>query len=500
MQVKDKCHASRRITSITWQCDAYLARVTDVVVLGELAIAKKSKQSGIFKARFAHHVENQELSLKAKVRDLSSAPHRFDSRSKPFGRAVLNWHALISTARDILAERGASSDAGQCSRLFLAEAKSDEAYVQLAMLSDAGDENMQLVRFFDTGETFDKTKVNAVLSTCLRNVHYLFVDRGADRNQSSYTHYAVELLAQRRFLVSDSVHACSVGGGRPEAAVMDRAYGRMMAWVKLAPHVIQAEFPGFETLQAFGGLNLDGNFADDRSAQRLAQVSHAIRAQSRQALARPWERLKQSIDFVRPLAQRLRDSSGDAQTESAWKSAWSLLEMARGQSSSRAGARKVLQEEGFCMLSSDRRIDCAALKDVLVLLLDWGWSTSSVERLFAAGHCTARPTRAELSEDLVCDELQLFTNEGDDLDICKAASASWPLWYGTPRRGSAMLGTERADKGKQHNWEHTKRHGEVVSEHDFLKQRRLSHIGPQHNLQDTSRRHSQNSVVPVVLV
>ena len=109
--------------------------------------------------------------------------------------------------------------------------------------------------------------------------------------------------------------------------------------------------------------------------------------------------------------------------------------------------------------------------------------------------CGVRP----LSEDLVCDELQLLTNEGDDLDICKAASALWPLWYGTPRRGSATLGTERANQGKQHTWEHTKRHAEVVSEHDVLKQRRLFITGPQHNLQVTSERHSQNSDVPVVL-
>ena len=52
----------------------------------------------------------------------------------------------------------------------------------------AGDENMKHVRFFDAGETFDKTMVTTMLSIFLGNVHYLFVDRGADRNQSSYTH------------------------------------------------------------------------------------------------------------------------------------------------------------------------------------------------------------------------------------------------------------------------------------------------------------------------
>ena len=64
--------------------------------------------------------------------------------------------ALIHTAQQIYDEKGAKNAEGAAAGDFL-NAIDDEAFVQLGMLADVGDENMVLVRWHDN-ETFDKSR------------------------------------------------------------------------------------------------------------------------------------------------------------------------------------------------------------------------------------------------------------------------------------------------------------------------------------------------------
>ena len=75
------------------------------------------------------------------VLDISCAKHRFESLSKPLGRGVIYWQALVITAQQILDERGLSEAAGRSAAEFLLLAN-EEVMITLAMLADGADDVM----------------------------------------------------------------------------------------------------------------------------------------------------------------------------------------------------------------------------------------------------------------------------------------------------------------------------------------------------------------------
>lgn len=172
IQNRDKPHASRRIVSRTWQSDGYLHAVCQTFVHAKSSISRIIANSSHFKDIFEKNCKlmAENPTTTASIRDISSKMHRWESSSKPFGRGVLYFDALVSTAQRIIDERGKHTVEGQGALHFL-EFCDPEVLMQFAMLADAGDENLALVRFMDD-EKFDKSELAGELQAFLRNIDW----------------------------------------------------------------------------------------------------------------------------------------------------------------------------------------------------------------------------------------------------------------------------------------------------------------------------------------
>ena len=138
------------------------------------------------------HVRDLQISQtrRAKVGSWCAAKHRFDTWQKPFSRLVLTLEAVVATAQEMHEERRNKS-VGRNAKAFL-NRMDEEMVVSLAMMSDAGDELLQLIRFLDT-ESHDTARVCVSIKHFLNTCSALFVDRDVLR-LPGYTRHAMEVL------------------------------------------------------------------------------------------------------------------------------------------------------------------------------------------------------------------------------------------------------------------------------------------------------------------
>lgn len=148
--VRDKPHCSRRNTGRNYAADPFLKDVQTRFIFGSKSPIKLIKESEQFSAWFAANVQKLDAHLTAilahrGIKDLRFAAHRYDSSQKPFGRCVLFFHAVLATMVQISQARKGRPE-GIAAAEFLHWLDNEKA-LQLAMMADAGDENMILTRF-----------------------------------------------------------------------------------------------------------------------------------------------------------------------------------------------------------------------------------------------------------------------------------------------------------------------------------------------------------------
>ena len=99
-------------------------------------------------ARYAIHVSALQMNIVwcSRMTTLSAAKHRFDSWTKPFSRLCLNFEAVLTTAQEVHEERRWEST-GRHAKAFLNMVDEEMAF-SLAMMTDAGEENLELVRSY----------------------------------------------------------------------------------------------------------------------------------------------------------------------------------------------------------------------------------------------------------------------------------------------------------------------------------------------------------------
>ena len=83
----------------------------------------------------------------SRIKDLRASLHRFEVSQKPNMRIIQNYEAMIGTA--VTAARGRSGELEAKSANDWLSDQTAETAIQTAMMGDAGDETLQLVRFFD---------------------------------------------------------------------------------------------------------------------------------------------------------------------------------------------------------------------------------------------------------------------------------------------------------------------------------------------------------------
>lgn len=258
--IRDKAHASRRNLSRGWTADPHLAKIADAFVMGHQSPAKLIEYSKAFSGIFQQRIQQLEQSLQAckahpRTQDLSFAPHRFDSCTRPFGRAVLFLHPLLLTMVQITEDRKGNEEASAAARFL--DWVTPELCLQMAMMADAAEENLQMTRFFDV-ETFALEDLSFVMSSFQDRLEALFTGdvpgtpnakiAGCLTVPTGYTSHMLKLLSHPFMLRGRSF---GKEGGVPAAAVR-RCLGRMCNWFLVVKETLAAEFPNFETIQCFG--------------------------------------------------------------------------------------------------------------------------------------------------------------------------------------------------------------------------------------------------------
>ncbi|CAK0889058.1 unnamed protein product [Prorocentrum cordatum] len=254
--IRDKAHASRRILQRPWACDAYLSFVASCLITESSSIAQLIQHSDDLRAIYT------ECSRKSSTKVVSStfsnmraAKRRFESMCTPLSRICLDWEACFSFLARVVVERQGTGDrAFRFAKSCLINID-EELMLQAAMLADAADECMCLIRFFDTPEP-DSALVCKQVADFTEVVHKLFCD-GHVFTVEGHTQVCLKFLQDATHFMADG-ELRSVGGPRAvTAALRDRVLRRMTAWAHLAVQVVRAEHPDFEIISSFCCFDLN---------------------------------------------------------------------------------------------------------------------------------------------------------------------------------------------------------------------------------------------------
>ena len=317
--------------------------------------------------------------------------------------------------------RGTHSREGAAAEAWLSWV-GNEAYLQLAMLADASDEGTRLVRQLDCDD-LDEGEVVGDCEQYLIILRALFVD-GQCLVAPGYTFYAIEALKKVRVNITSGTP--KTFGGTLEPEVVTRTLRRMAAWVIMATHTIEAEFPGFELRSNFKVFAL--GHPNELSTNSSNTAKDAITRLAKAFHVDPDAALKEYYDLL-PLAIRAKTHTGQQISNfDAWAEAMKLV-------SRRPSLKQVHPTSN--------------IGPILMRYCAWASSTSEVERGFAV----TAALKGGASEDFHCDRerdiLTIATECQDPSEhgelICEA-SKIWREHFGLARAGCGAKA--RIDAGR----------------------------------------------------
>ena len=184
LHVKDPTHGARRVLQRPWECHAELKDIVDTIALKKTSIMQRVHNSLVFTEKLQYYLkqlpgDDPLAKANQRVRNLSSAKHRFDAVVSPLVRFVLFFSGLMVLAIDIAISR-AGEDVGKDMALFVVYVSGKTGYRRLilcAMMSDGGLEILIFIRWWDT-EEHDAAQIRAQISTsCLGSFSKEIVSR-----------------------------------------------------------------------------------------------------------------------------------------------------------------------------------------------------------------------------------------------------------------------------------------------------------------------------------
>ncbi len=233
----DLAHGFRRILSRPWVKDAVIRHVVQTIVTGKSSIVRLVQNSPEFASWYRRHKSRSTSDIGPRVVNFSFAAHRFDSTSKPLGRAILGLVPLIRTAMQIVRLRRGQPEALHAAH-FLSFITT-QRIVLMAMCADAADEANTLLRFVDK-EVFAVEEVPEQCRLFLQKIELLFV--GGRCRQSGYTQWVLEALKHPvMFYVDGHVRVVGNKSGVAESCVQ-RCLERLAKWSRVARTVVAAEY------------------------------------------------------------------------------------------------------------------------------------------------------------------------------------------------------------------------------------------------------------------
>jgi hypothetical protein len=447
--IRDKAHASRRILVRPWNCDVYLGAVASALITESSSLAQLTQHSDDLRSIYSDAVRDSGSNyVSTCFGNLRAAKHRFESMCTPLSRICLDWEASIAFLARVALERG-SDRAGVFASATLG-AIDEELILQAALLADAADECMCLIRFFDEREV-DNAKIADEVQRFCATISKLFFDEHVWAAEG-HTKITLDFLSRTTHFVVHGV-VRSVGGPRSvNRDLRDRVMKRMQAWAILAQEVVIAEHPDYEVVSCFSCFNLAK--WPKQSVDEL--IRHGRTTQYDPLLARLASTfgvseigLRQEFwDYGSRAA--LHFESTHCTNAAAWH--WALS----GSSSPAARKRHpasnlaVVLAEYVCISASDSIIE---------------HDFSRVKQLLGEHRLNAKE---ESESDMVT---VLLSDPSFDSEVFTLVSVVWQELYGDVRRTAQRL--PRSDKGALRKVR-TDDNPDVPSEKEWLKRRRTA--------------------------
>jgi hypothetical protein len=151
----------------------YLSAVASALITESSSLAQLTQHSDDLRSIYSDAVkESGSNYVSTCFGNLRAAKHRFESMCTPLSRIVLDWEASISFLARVSLER--SDRAGVFASATLG-ALDEELMLQAALLADAADECMCLIRFFDQREV-DNAKIAGEVKRFMSTIAKLFFE------------------------------------------------------------------------------------------------------------------------------------------------------------------------------------------------------------------------------------------------------------------------------------------------------------------------------------
>ncbi len=397
-----------------YQAEPYLSFVFEFFVGGQGSMTKLIQHSPdigrIFNAKIRDMEEPQVKG--PHMRNLNFVKPRFNSTQAPLARMVLFFDAVFATAVEVALVRAGREPAERA--LAWLEGLTEEAFIQAAMIADAGEENLRITRYFDS-EDYDLSTMPASIHEFLTAINFLFIAEPPGCLKVGYTAHAIALLSKARvFLKGTAVH--TVGG--PHKVVhrmLERCRARMACWVKLAIQCINLEFPAWLPLHSFCVFDLSGRTVGMGTNTDFHQTCFA-------RLAKMF-----AVDAAQLQSEYLRCGSY----------AMSQFRMAGGGKSCPSWVAAVTKP------GAGLRLGTSALMKILHVFQAWdGMTTSGIEQTFSRVKRVVGPHKELLTDENMLSEIIVMCGFGEDsafkANVISEAQKIWEQTWGPPRAaGSA---------------------------------------------------------------
>ncbi|CAE7421777.1 unnamed protein product [Symbiodinium sp. CCMP2592] len=243
--VRDRAHGTRRVLERPWRADPFLDAVMTSLITGSSSVTQLIEHSFDFKQWFSEASKaSMTRAVATPFRNLRSALHRYESLVTPLSRFVLDLEAVLAVATRMVGER-AGTNAAHCAEAFL-DAMDSEVLLTAALLADAGDEALQLIRWMDQDENVvDAARANIQVKKFLDSIRLLF-NEGRVLAIKGHTQCMLTWLSSPHVLAYNSkVKALEV-----------QPLVQLQVWAALAEETVKAEFPEFEAVAAMRVLNV----------------------------------------------------------------------------------------------------------------------------------------------------------------------------------------------------------------------------------------------------
>ena len=254
----DQAHGARRLCARPWSSDVFTDEVVETLVYAKESlgmIISNSEEFGRWLKANLQHPDCQSSHCNSAAVASSIRKHRWDTMYVPLAQAVVRRRAMVRTAIQISIARK-KEFAGNCADyflLFVSGTPGIKRLLLLAMLTDAADESMLVLRAQDK-KISNPADTAFWISTYISRIQTLFLEEKC--LQLGYTKIMMDEL--QKPLVYVVKGSALQSGSRAGASHDDVQFclDKMKCWARLAIATARAEFPDFGILHAMSIFSL----------------------------------------------------------------------------------------------------------------------------------------------------------------------------------------------------------------------------------------------------